>query len=89
MINASKKPRRKLEGTTIGKWAIVEYLGDCHYLCKCECGIERKVLARSLMNGDSSSCGCNAVAQREEKRTREREYRKVYVPSTRFEPSYE
>ncbi len=89
MINASKKPRRKLEGTTIGKWAIVEYLGDCKYRCICECGTERRVLARSLMNDDSKSCGCASIALRQEAKTKEKEARVVYVPSTRFEPSYE
>ena len=30
-----------------------------HWICDCECGGEKTVIAYSLINGDTSSCGCN------------------------------
>ena len=55
--------KQNLEGKTIGKWSIVKYMGKINYrdtwLCKCECGTEKTVQQRSLLNGDSTSCGCD------------------------------
>lgn len=56
-----------LRGQRFGLWTAVERAGTAYYpgggqtiqwLCKCDCGIERVVLATALRTGDSQSCGC-------------------------------
>jgi hypothetical protein len=52
-----------MTGRIIGLWTVLRRVsaeGVCPVLwtCRCECGIERDVLARSLRNGQSKSCGC-------------------------------
>lgn len=32
--------------------------GECSWLCRCDCGVEKCVKAKSLKNGDAKSCGC-------------------------------
>lgn len=50
-------------GQKKGRWTLLAK-GDCEdpakarWLCRCECGTERYVLANSLVNGTSQSCGC-------------------------------
>ncbi len=51
--------RIELEGTKVGKWNIIEYLGNKKYLCVCDCGTERIVSAQRLLNNTSRSCGCD------------------------------
>lgn len=55
------RERTRLEGRIFGKWTVLAYRGPTrksHYLCRCSCGIEREVDARSLRAGLSGSCGC-------------------------------
>lgn len=56
-----------LQGQKFGKWTVLErYKGadnqerrkDSRWLCLCECGNSRAVLANSLTTGKSLSCGC-------------------------------
>lgn len=56
-----------LKGKKIGRWLVLErasdtvYDGSSHdtrWLCECECGTKRIVLANSLTRGVSLSCGC-------------------------------
>lgn len=51
-----------MAGRKVGRWTVIRHsrsVGKLHWwLCKCECGIEKEVLAKSLRNGDSNSCGC-------------------------------
>ncbi len=52
-----------LQGMQIGRWTVLDtYIknerGEIKWLCRCECGTERFVLARSLINNGSYSCGC-------------------------------
>ena len=46
-----------------GRWEIIREIPGSKrgkkYLCRCECGTERKVLASSLRSGRSKSCGCS------------------------------
>lgn len=44
--------------TKFGKWTILKYLGGGFYVCKCDCGTERKVNVSSLRLGKTRSCGC-------------------------------
>lgn len=52
-----------LTGQTFVRWTVLHRVensknGDAKWLCQCGCGVKRPVLARSLRNGDSTSCGC-------------------------------
>ena len=46
-----------LKGQEFGNWTVLEDLPDGRCLCRCSCGKEREVLARSLRTGKSTSCG--------------------------------
>lgn len=50
-------------GRQFGRLIAVEYAGKnefarSQWLCKCECGGEKVVYLRSLLSGDTKSCGC-------------------------------
>lgn len=45
-------------GKQFGKLKVIEYVGDSHYLCRCECGNEVVVKTSNLSNGNTNSCGC-------------------------------
>lgn len=44
----------------IGKWLIIKELDKKHFLCKCSCGIFKKVNSSNLKSGKSLSCN-NAI----------------------------
>ena len=55
--------RIDLTGRRIGGWKVVSYagmnsLGQSEWNCRCECGTTRNVVAQTLRNGKSMSCGC-------------------------------
>ena len=59
------KPRNRsklLSGSRFGRWTIVELSGklgnQSAYLCRCDCGIERRVRGTALTANRSMSCGC-------------------------------
>lgn len=53
-----------LTGRTINKWTVIERSFDrvqknkAFWLCRCDCGMERIVLAGNLLTKSSKSCGC-------------------------------
>ena len=53
-----------LVGKRFSRWEVLSFAGkresDGRVLwnCKCDCGNERVVPAKTLLNGDSKSCGC-------------------------------
>lgn len=50
-----------LTGQCFGRWHVIQKVsesGQAKWLCRCDCGTERVVLARSLKSGSSRSCGC-------------------------------
>jgi hypothetical protein len=51
-----------ISGQTFGRWSVLELSKrsskGAYWLCRCECGINRVVRARSLRRGISRSCGC-------------------------------
>ena len=51
-----------LSGTKIGKWSVLnvaEKRNNVYYfMCRCDCGTERKVARNGLSRGRSLSCGC-------------------------------
>ena len=58
-------PRTKdLTGRRFGRWTVIEYRGadypdlQSRWLVACDCGVRRVVQARTLLGGNSRSCGC-------------------------------
>lgn len=45
-----------MTGKKVGKWTVLRYLGDSYWLCRCECGNEKPVVAYSLRSGKSNGC---------------------------------
>lgn len=48
-------------GAKIGRWTVLDRCAggrECRWLCRCDCGVERDILERSLRYGGSTSCGC-------------------------------
>jgi hypothetical protein len=49
-------------GTVFTDWTYLEEAGSTNQqrygLCRCVCGIERRVLKRMLLNGKTAGCGC-------------------------------
>ena len=56
----NKKNSTSLAGQRFGEWEVVGMLGNGETLCRCSCGLERKVKRDALINGKSKSCGCKS-----------------------------
>lgn len=60
-----KSRHSDLLGKRFGRWLILSYISSskdgASWLCRCGCGVERGVLAKSLLSGASTSCGCLCV----------------------------
>lgn len=54
----SKARIKDMTGRHFGRLIVVEELGDNRVLCKCDCGSEKVVNKKHLLNGDITSCGC-------------------------------
>lgn len=55
--------KKDLSGKKFGRWTVLDQCVphgryDRKWLCRCECGTERFVMERSLIYGNSQSCGC-------------------------------
>jgi hypothetical protein len=53
--------RKPLEGTKIGRWTVLEYVGmkgksNSYYSCRCDCGTLSTVSTQSLTSGNSTRC---------------------------------
>lgn len=62
-IRASLSNRKDLTGQRFGRLTVLNMLPERRnnkivYHCKCDCGNECDVLASTLKNGNSKSCGC-------------------------------
>ena len=50
-----------------GSWTVIAK-GDCvrpsewKWLCRCDCGVERQVFRKHLVQGTSASCGCQIAS---------------------------
>ena len=61
-INREAK-RPSLVGVRFGLWIVLERRGKTAaakrlWLCRCDCGVEKEVVAGNLKSGLSQSCGC-------------------------------
>lgn len=55
--------KTKIPGGRFGRWTVLNDFtltakGEKKWRCRCDCGTERYVLERSLLYGESRSCGC-------------------------------
>ena len=74
-----------LTGQSFERWKVGEYVGyikgNAMWECKCKCGTVRNVSARTLLNGQSRSCGC---LKDEETGSRGKElYHHMHTPQAR------
>lgn len=58
-----KRGALNLTGLKFNRWTVVKQseirkCGNVLWLCRCDCGIEREVIASHLNRGLSQSCGC-------------------------------
>lgn len=58
------KNENDITGQQFGEWTVLKRADNGKYTCKCACGIVKDIYKKSLINGDSKSCGC----KREERR---------------------
>ena len=60
--------KQELEGKRFGKWVVVSYVGKVNsrdiWHCQCDCGAEKNVQQRTLLSGDSTSCGCDRIQRK-------------------------
>ena len=60
--------KQELEGKRFGKWIVVSYVGKVNsrdiWHCQCDCGVEKNVQQRTLISGDSTSCGCDRIQRK-------------------------
>lgn len=59
---SAKRKEHNLKNMNFGRWTVIEEAFrdsfGIHWLCKCECGNQKEVLANNLVRGISKSCGC-------------------------------
>ena len=57
------------KGEKVGFWTLIEYKGKIKsrdsWLCRCICGKEKIIQQRTLLNGDSTSCGCQRTKHKQ------------------------
>lgn len=81
---ASIKHRLQLKGKRFGRWFVVRFdrVVDARrhmWLCRCQCGKTRPVLADNLVGGKSQSCGCEVgIWNRSHGMSRAPEYKAFY-----------
>jgi hypothetical protein len=61
-----------MTGKRFGKWMVLEKAGSNKhgsmlYLCRCDCGAERRVVGSNLRNGKSKGCGCGRIGLKGER----------------------
>lgn len=62
--NTNKTDRKNETGKTYGIWTVLSRVPNSkpvRYLCRCQCGTVREVVAASLRNKSSTNCGCRRL----------------------------
>lgn len=65
---------KDLTGQRFERWTVVGYAGKrsnnaAIWLCRCDCGTEKRVASSSLIQGHSRSCGCLTAETTRKRRT--------------------
>lgn len=76
-----------LIGQRFGRLLVVEFMGvdsagNCKWKCLCDCGNEKIILALSLKNGNTQSCGCMHKEQHIIRMTKHGHNKKGYMSRT-------
>lgn len=50
-----------LTGQKFGRLTVVRKTLDSHWLCQCDCGVEKEVRSTLLRSGKTKSCGCYRI----------------------------
>ena len=64
LYDTNKKSTEDLSGDIFGRLIVIRYAGRTgsenrrSWVCRCECGLEIIVFGKSLINGNTRSCGC-------------------------------
>jgi hypothetical protein len=63
-LNCKLPPKQDLSGQRFGYWTVLEWdaLATCgkrYWICRCDCGQIRSIVANTLFSGKSRSCGCS------------------------------
>src|ERR1700678_2931362 len=45
-----------LKGQKYGAWEVLTYVGRRFWMCRCDCGIEKRVRSDWLLDGNSTCC---------------------------------
>lgn len=57
-----KKTLANLAGKRFSRWMVLRQSpstnANTRWYCRCDCGVEKSVLAKNLVSGESLSCGC-------------------------------
>lgn len=53
----NKTRLKRLDGKRFGSWTALEYVKP-KWLCRCDCGVIRKIAGQALRAGKTKSCGC-------------------------------
>lgn len=77
----SPKSAVEIQGKKFGRWTVIRREENnarnrTVWLCKCDCGTERKVLGSVLKNGRSRSCGCLTVDVFVKRNTKHGQYKR-------------
>lgn len=75
----SKKYNKLNTGDTFGAWTVLEDLGYNEVVCECECQNIGIVSRRSLITGESRSCGCKRVEFDKQTKQKKELYRSKYT----------
>lgn len=54
----NRPPRKDLTGERFGRLVVRAWAGSSHWICRCDCGSETRVLTANLTRNNTRSCGC-------------------------------
>lgn len=52
-----------LSGKRFGKLTVISKMRPGQYLCRCDCGVEKRIASKHLQSGNTTSCSCIKTSQ--------------------------
>jgi hypothetical protein len=87
-----ERPLHDLTGRRFGRLIVVSLApkrgGNRSWLCRCDCGRETAVFARSLLSGVSGSCGCGSPYRKKHGLSRTKAYKASHASLRRARKRY-
>jgi hypothetical protein len=56
-----------MTGQRFGRWTVLREMRKGNWLCKCDCGTEKRLTGYSLRRGNPKSCGCITIEKLKQK----------------------